>query len=98
VTPRTETDAYARLLYSRTEEADTAVIRAVEQVARETGRSMAQVALAWVRQKAGVAAPIIGYSRPEQFTDILAGLDLTLTPEQIATLEAPYIPHAPAGH
>ena len=98
VTPRTETDAYARLLYSRTEEADTAVIRAVEQVARETGRSMAQVALAWVRQKAGVAAPIIGYSRPEQFTDILSGLDLTLTPEQIATLEAPYIPHAPAGH
>lgn len=97
-TARTETDAYAKLIYSATEQADTAVIRAVEQVARDMGRSMAQVALAWVRQKDGVTAPIIGFTRPDQFTDILAGLDLTLTPDQIAALEAPYIPHAPAGH
>lgn len=98
VTARTETDAYARLIYSATEQADAAVIRAVEQVAREAGRSMAQVALAWVRQKEGVTAPIIGFTRPEQFADILAGLDLTLTPNHIAAIEAPYIPHAPAGH
>ncbi|MFM7444002.1 MAG: aldo/keto reductase, partial [Tabrizicola sp.] len=56
---------------------------------------MALVALAWVRQKPGVAAPIVGYSRPEQFTDILAGLDLVLSPEQVARLKTPYVPTRP---
>ncbi|HEY6918362.1 MAG TPA: aldo/keto reductase [Tabrizicola sp.] len=97
-TARTETDAYGRMMYERSEAADAQVIRAVAEVAESAGRSMAQVALAWVRQKPGVAAPIIGYSRPDQFSDILAGLDLVLTPEQVARLEAPYIPHAPVGH
>jgi len=97
-TARTETDAYARTLYDRTEAADAEVIRAVQGVAAETGRTMAQVALAWVRQKPGVTAPIVGYSRPAQFVDILAGLDLVLTSDQVARLEAPYVPHAPVGH
>lgn len=98
ITARSEADAYAQTLYRSMEAADRAVIDAVEAVATETGRSMAQVALAWVRAKPGVAAPIVGYSRPEQFADILAGLDLVLAPEQIARLEAHYVPHAPAGH
>lgn len=85
-------------MYERTEAADALVIGAVQAVAEETGRTMAQVALAWVGQKPGVTAPIVGYSRPDQFADILAGLDLVLTPEQVARLEAPYIPHAPVGH
>lgn len=97
-TARTETDAYAKTLYDRTEAADAEVIRAVQGVAAETGRTMAQVALAWVRQKPGVTAPIVGYSRPAQFVDILAGLDLVLTSDQVARLEAPYVPHAPVGH
>lgn len=92
-TPRTEGDAYGRYLYAKTAEADAQVIREVEAVAAETGRTMAQVALAWVRQKPGVTAPIIGFSRPEQFTETLQGLDLTLAPDQIGRLEAPYIPH-----
>ncbi len=98
VTARAKTDAYARTLYAATEAADRAVIDAVEAVAKEIGRTMAQVALSWVRSRPGVTAPIIGYSRPEQFTDILAGLDLVLTGEQVARLEAPYVPHVPVGH
>ncbi len=98
ITARSEADAYAQTLYRSMEAADRAVIEAVEAVATETGRSMAQVALAWVRAKPGVAAPIVGYSRPDQFADILAGLDLVLAPEQIARLEAHYVPHAPVGH
>lgn len=92
-TARTEGDAYGRYLYAKTEAADTEVIREVEAVAAETGRTMAQVALAWVRQKPGVTAPIIGFSKPDQFTQTLSGLDLTLSPDQTARLEAPYIPH-----
>ncbi|MCX7890669.1 MAG: aldo/keto reductase [Rhodobacteraceae bacterium] len=97
-TPRAGTDAYQRLLYERTEAADLAVIRAVESVAAGIGRPMAQVALAWVRQKPGVAAPIVGFTRLAQLNEILAGLDLVLDADQIARLEAPYIPHAVVGH
>ena len=98
VTARAETDQYQKLLYDRTEAADAVVIRTVQAIAAEIGRSMAQVALAWVRQKPGVTAPIIGFSKPEQFSETLAGLDLTLSPDHIARLEAPYTPHAIAGH
>ncbi|CAN1574890.1 NADP-dependent oxidoreductase domain [Paracoccaceae bacterium] len=97
-TARTETDAYGRMLYAGAEAADAEVIAAVQSVADEVGRSMAQVALAWVRQKPGVVAPIVGFSRSEQFADILSGLDLVLTAEQAERLEAAYVPRSPAGH
>ena len=96
-TARTAQDAYARFLFGQTEAADARVITMVAELAAETGRKMAQVALAWVRQKPGVAAPIIGVTRSDQLTEAVAGLDLVLTPDQIARLEAPYIPHAALG-
>jgi aryl-alcohol dehydrogenase-like predicted oxidoreductase len=94
-TKRSESDLFARRLYGDTTEADDRVIAAVEALARELDRPMAQVALAWVRQKQGVAAPIIGASRIDQLDDAIAGLGLVLSPEQIARLEEPYIPHPP---
>jgi aryl-alcohol dehydrogenase-like predicted oxidoreductase len=96
-TDRTGKDKYMQFLFAKTEEADTRVIRAVEALAAELGRPMAQVALAWVRQKAGVSAPIIGVTKPAQLAEAVDGLDLVLTPGQIAGLEAPYIPHIPLG-
>ena len=59
--------------------------------------SRAQVALAWVAQKDVVTAPIIGASKPHHLDDAVAALSLKLTPVEIATLEAPYIPHAVVG-
>lgn len=97
-TARTETDAYGRMLYASTEAADAQVIAAVQAVAAEVDRPMAQVALTWVRQKPGVVAPIVGFSRPDQFSEIIAGLDLVLTDQQLAQLEKPYVPRHPAGH
>ena len=97
-TARSGTDQYQKTLYTRSEEADRAVIAAVEAVAKDVSRPMAQVALAWVRQKQGVAAPIIGASKVSQLDEAVAGLDLVLTAEQIAGLEAPYVPHVVAGH
>lgn len=96
-TARIQTDAYGQMLFARSEAADATVIGVVQAIAKEVGRPMAQVALAWVRQKPGVVAPIVGYSRPEQFADILAGLDLVLTEDQIARLEAPYVPRLPVS-
>ena len=96
-TPRSQQDAYGKYLFDQTADADRQVIDAVEVLAGQLGRPMAQVALAWLRQKPGVAAPIIGVTRHEQLHEAVAGLTLTLTPDQIAQLEKHYLPHAPLG-
>jgi aryl-alcohol dehydrogenase-like predicted oxidoreductase len=67
-------------------------------VAAARGVPKAQVALAWVMQKPFVTAPIIGASKPQHLDDAVAALSLRLTDEEIATLEAPYVPHAVVGH
>lgn len=54
------------------------IVAAVEKVARETGRSMAQVALNWAANRPGIGSIIIGASRPEQLDDNLAALDFEL--------------------
>ena len=96
-TERTGKDKYMHYLFDKTEEADARVIGAVQVLAAELGRPMAQVALAWVRQKTGVTAPITGVTKPEQLSEALGGLDLILTQGQIAALETPYIPRMPLG-
>ena len=73
------------------------MVEAVAEVAENRGVPRAQVALAWVIQKPGVAAPIIGASKPQHLDDAAAALDLKLTPDEIARLEAPYVPHPVVG-
>jgi 1-deoxyxylulose-5-phosphate synthase len=97
VTARAETDQFQKKMYEKTEAQDGLIIDDVEAVAKELGRPMAHVALAWVRQKPGVSSPIIGFSKPQQLTEAVAGLDLTLSQEQIQRLEAHYAPHDLAG-
>ncbi len=102
VTERSAKDAYGQFLFDRSSDsyltaADARVITAVRGLAAELGRPMAQVALAWVRQKPGVAAPIIGVTRSDQLADAILGLTLSLSAEQVVLLEAQYIPHAPLG-
>ena len=96
-TPRAKTDKMLEKMYSRTIDADNAVISSVEAIAKEIGCPMVQVALAWIRQKKGVAAPIIGYTSSDQFDQIPGGLKLVLDQKMIDRLETPYIPHVPVG-
>ena len=96
-TPRAKTDNVLEKMYSRTIDADNAVISYVEAIAKEIGCPMVQVALAWTRQKEGVAAPIIGYTSSDQFEQILGGLELVLDQKMIDRLETPYIPRLPVG-
>jgi len=58
----------------------------------------AQVALAWIAQKPFVTAPIVGASKPHHLDDAVAALTLNLGADEIAKLEAAYVPHAVAGH
>ncbi len=96
-TARTASDEFAGRLYSQAEEADRAVSRAVASVAERRGVPRAQVALAWVSAQTAVTAPIVGATRMSHLEDAVASLSLTLTPEELAELESPYVPHAPAG-
>jgi aryl-alcohol dehydrogenase-like predicted oxidoreductase len=96
---RSENDAYGRTLYlASTEAADRAVVDAVGQVAAARGVPRAQVALAWVLQQPGVTAPIVGATRMQHLDDAVGALALTLTADERQALEAPYVPHAVAGH
>jgi aryl-alcohol dehydrogenase-like predicted oxidoreductase len=64
------------------------IAREVVAVARESGHSPAQIALAWVRQRPHPVVPIIGARRLAQLTDNLGCLDVTLAPEHRERLEA----------
>ena len=96
-TARTETDAYGKTLYNATQEADRLVVEAVQRVAQRLAVPMARVALAWVLRKPGVSAPIIGATKLEQLDEAAAALSLRLSDEDVAELEAPYVPHPVAG-
>ncbi len=96
-TKRAETDQFGRTLYKGGEDADRAVVGAVQRVAEARGVPMAQVALAWVLARPGVTAPIIGASRMSHLEDALAAMALRLTPEETGLLEAQYAPRRVAG-
>ncbi|AWN36406.1 aldo/keto reductase [Methylobacterium radiodurans] len=94
---RQETDEVGKNLYGATMEADRKVVEAVARVAEARGVPRAQAALAWVLAQPNVAAPIVGASKPQHLDDAVAALDLRLTADEIAALEAPYVPHAVVG-
>jgi len=96
LTTRAGTDRFADTLY--VPEVDFAVIDAVTAMAAERGVPTAQVALAWLLHRPGVTAPIVGATKLEHVEDALAAAELHLGEDEVARLEAPYVPHRVAGH
>ncbi|MEP7240131.1 MAG: aldo/keto reductase [Devosia sp.] len=97
VTKRFGTDPFQNSLYDAHAAVDEKINDAVAAVAKAKGKTMAQVALAWVLQKQPVTAPIIGVTRLEQLTDAVGALDVQLSPDDIKALEAAYAPRPPGG-
>ena len=95
-TTRAESDTYAVDLYDSA--SDLLVIEAVRKVANELGVSPSEVALAWLLQRPGVSAPIVGATKLEHLESAVRSLDVKLTEEQVRALEDPYQPHAVRGH
>ncbi len=93
-TARAETDGgYADTLYSPlAADSDHAIIDAVGAIAVERGVTRAQVALAWLRSKPDVTAPLVGANTTTHIDDAVASLDIELTSKEIAALERPYTP------
>jgi aryl-alcohol dehydrogenase-like predicted oxidoreductase len=95
-TKRAQTDAFGDSLYKP--EIDFDVVERADEVASERGVPTAQVALAWLLHRPGVTAPIIGATKLSHLEDALAAERLALSAEEMERLEAPYQPHAIAGH
>jgi len=96
-TARSVSDEFGKTLYDETEANNAQIAERLTGISEELGVTRAQVALAWVLSKRGVAAPIIGASREEQLDELINAVDITLTPEQIAELETPYKQHPVVG-
>ncbi|KAI0806712.1 aryl-alcohol dehydrogenase [Fomes fomentarius] len=73
-------------------ESTASIVSRVEELAKRKGVNMAQVALAWVLSKPHVTAPIIGTTSLSHLENILGGLDVQLSEEEIKYLEEPYQP------
>jgi aryl-alcohol dehydrogenase-like predicted oxidoreductase len=97
-TERSEHDAFGEYLYKATAAADRKVVEAVAAVAAARNLPRAQVALAWLLRKPEVTAPIIGITKPHHLTDALAALEVGLSDDEVAQLEAPYVPHPVVGY
>ena len=96
-TERVLGDDYARTLFTATEDADRRVVERLGVVAAARGIPRAQVALAWVLQKVPASSPIVGATKPNHLEDAVKALSVRLTAEEVASLEAPYLPHAITG-
>ena len=64
------------------------VLEALDGVAAETGAALATVALAWTMTQPAITAPIASATSIPQLAELVAALELTLTPQQIARLDA----------
>jgi 1-deoxyxylulose-5-phosphate synthase len=96
LTTRARTDPFGDSLY--TPDVDFTVVDRVVEVAAVRGVPPAQVALAWLLQRQGVTAPIVGATKIEHVEDALAAEQLMLADDEVAQLEELYVPHAVSGH
>ncbi|MBR7009888.1 MAG: aldo/keto reductase [Oscillospiraceae bacterium] len=94
-TKRAEEDAYAKFKYDATAEQDKVIIARVAELAEKRGVSMTEISLAWLLTK--VTSPVVGATRLRHVEGAAKAVELALTEEEQAYLEAPYVPHPLAG-
>jgi aryl-alcohol dehydrogenase-like predicted oxidoreductase len=95
-TTRAGSDPFSDSLYAMPSDFD--VVDVAARVAADRGVPSAQVALAWLLQRPGVTAPIVGATRQGHLADALAAEQLELTGEEVHLLEERYVPHPVLGH
>jgi aryl-alcohol dehydrogenase-like predicted oxidoreductase len=96
-THRSETDQVQKSQYGPHENADRLVVERVAALAEQRGVPRSHIALAWVLHKEPITSPIIGVTKMSHLEDGAAALSIKLTPEEIAFLEEPYVPHPIIG-
>ena len=96
-TARNAIDEVSPMVWGATDAQDKVVVDNLEKIAAAHGRTMAQESLAWMLSKPGITAPIVGSTAVRHIEEAVSALDITLDPEEIAALEAPYVPHIKTG-
>ncbi len=96
-TLRSETDQIAKGKYDATADADQTVVERVVEVAERHGVPRSHIALAWLLQKKPVTAPIVGATTTAHLDDAIGALSVALSPDEITSLEEPYVPHPVVG-
>ena len=97
-TLRSETDQIQKMKYDAAAENDRPIVERVAEIAEKYGASRTHIALAWLLQKEPVTAPIIGATKISHLEEAIGALSVKLTPEDVAYLEEPYVPHRIVGH
>ena len=92
---RLQEDSYARLKYDASAEQDDVIIQRVAELADKKGVSMTEVSLAWLLTK--VTAPVVGATKLSHIEGAAKATELTLSEEETAYLEEPYVPHKLVG-
>jgi aryl-alcohol dehydrogenase-like predicted oxidoreductase len=90
-TTRAGSDPIQEQIYGSPGDAD--VVDAVMSLAGERSVAPAQIALAWLLHRPGVTAPIVGATKLGHIDDALAAASLELSADELALLDAPYLPH-----
>lgn len=98
ITHRSETDQIQKSKYDATADVDKFVVERVASLAERRGIPRIHIALSWLLQKEVVTAPIIGATKVSHLEEAIGALSIKLTPEEIAFLEEPYVPHRIVGH
>ncbi len=94
-TNRIETDEFGKSLYN--EPSDPKIVERAQQLATKCGVPMAQISLAWMLSKPFVTSPIVGATKMSHLDDAVAALEIKLSPDEIKSLEEPYLPHPVLG-
>ena len=92
---RLKEDQYAKGKYDASKEVDELIVERVIEIAKAKDVSMTEISLAWLLTK--TTSPIIGATKLHHIDGAIKALNTTLTDEEVAYLEAPYVPHKLVG-
>jgi aryl-alcohol dehydrogenase (NADP+) len=95
-TVRARTDEYSHRLYDQ--DCDFEIANRTARVAAKRGLKPAQVALAWLRSRPDVTAPVLGVTCMKHLEEAVASLGVILDADEVRTLEELYQPHTVRGH
>lgn len=96
-THRSQTDQAQKWKYDATANIDSLIVDRVATIAEKRGVPRVQIALAWLLQKEPVTAPIIGVTKMAHLEEAVDALSITLSQDEIASLEELYTPHPVVG-
>lgn len=94
-TARLELDGMAKSKYDTTAEQDSVIVDRVAELAEKKGLSRTQIALGWLLSK--VTSPVVGATKISHMEEAVSAVGITLSSEEIAYLEEPYVPHKLVG-